>query len=107
MMVDVGGTETGFEIFVKWDVIHAVKPSGSSSEYVFIQYPDSGNCNCHDNHQHAYQLPMRQHYQCLYGHPSTAKTMANPNNQAEMTPDDNDSIAPLPSESSCSVKRQV
>ena len=42
------------------------------------------------------QLPMRKHYQHhLHGHPSTANTMANPNNQEEMTLDDNDSIATL------------
>ena len=33
----------------------------------------------------------------MCGHPSTANTMANPNDQAEMTLDDDDSIATLPS----------
>ena len=36
---------------------------------------------------------MKKHYQCLY--PSTNNTMANPNNQAETTLKDDDSIAIL------------
>ena len=44
-----------------------------------------------------YQIPTGKHYQCLCGQYSTANTMANPNNQAEMTLKDDDSITTLPS----------
>ena len=46
-----------------------------------------------------YQLPMRKHYQCLHSHTTPATTMASPNNQAETTLDNDDSIATLPSAS--------
>ena len=47
-----------------------------------------------------YLVPTEKHYQCLHGQHSTANTMANCNNQAEMTLKDDNSVAHLPTTTS-------